>query len=156
MDLVMVETERLAYFAVVHALDLNSFHGSSSTGSPQSTNSQTEQCLQTCVVKMLERHAMVFTGMMQRLNIDRSVNFSQGFRDIAEELFKDAVSWSKIVALFAFGARLGQHCRDNNMGDLVEEVALSLAGFAKERITPFIQEEGGWVSFSLVGLQSVM
>ena len=92
---------------------------------------------------------MVFTGMMQRLNIDRSVNFSQGFRDIAVELFKDAVSWSKIVALFAFGARLGQHCRDNNMGDLVEEVALSLAGFAKERITTFIQEEGGWVSFSL-------
>ena len=90
---------------------------------------------------------MVFTGMMQRLNIDRSVNFSQGFRDIAEELFKDAVSWSKIVALFAFGSRLGQHCRANNMEDLVEEVALSLADFAKERITPFIQEEGGWVSF---------
>ena len=158
MDPVMVETERLAYFAVVHALDLNSFHGSSSSAnrSPQSTHSRTEQCLQTCVVRMLERHAMVFTGMMQRLNIDRSVNFSQGFRDIAEELFKDAVSWSKIVALFAFGARLGQHCRDNNMGDLVEEVALSLAGFAKERITPFIQEEGGWVSFSLLGLQSFM
>ena len=91
---------------------------------------------------------MVFTGMMQRLNIDRSVNFNQGFRDIAEELFKDAVSWSKIVALFAFGARLGQYCRANNMEDLVEEVALSLAAFAKERITPFIQEEGGWVSWS--------
>ena len=97
----MAETERLAYFTVVHALDLNSFHGSSSTGSAQSTNSQTELCLQTCVVKMLERHAMVFTGMMQRLNIDRSVNFSQGFRDIAEELFKDAVSWSKIDKLLA-------------------------------------------------------
>ena len=87
MDPVMAETERLAYFAVVHALDLNSFHGSSSSSSrsPQSTNSRTEQCLQTCVVRMLERHSMVFTGMMQRLNIDRSVNFSQGFRDIAEE-----------------------------------------------------------------------
>merc|ERR1711936_532369 len=130
MDPVMAETERLAYFAVVHALDLNSFHGSSSSSSrsPQSTHSR-EQCLQACVVKMMERHAMVFTGMMQRLNIDRSVNFSQGFRDIAEELFKDAVSWSKIVALFAFGSRLGQHCRANNMEDLVEEVALSLADF---------------------------
>ena len=71
-------------------------------------------------------------------------------------MFKDAVSWSKIVALFAFGARLGQHCRANNMEDLVEEVALSLADFAKERITPFIQDEGGWVSFELVSLQSVM
>ena len=97
---------------------------------------------------------MVFTGMMQRLNIDRSVNFNQGFRDIAEELFKDAVSWSKIVALFAFGARLGQHCRANNMEDLVEEVALSLAAFAKERITPFIHEEGGWVSWTSQCYQS--
>ena len=97
---------------------------------------------------------MVFTGMMQRLNIDRSVNFSQGFRDIAEELFKDAVSWSKIVALFAFGARLGQYCRANDMEDLVEEVALSLAAFAKERITPFIQEEGGWVSWTSQCYQS--
>ena len=155
MDQVMAETERLAYFTVVHALDLNSFHGSSnSSNRAESTNSRTEQCLQACVVKMLERHSMVFTGMMQRLNIDRSVNFSQGFRDIAEELFKDAVSWSKIVALFAFGARLGQHCRANNMEDLVEEVALSLAAFAKERITPFIQEEGGWVSWTSQCYQS--
>ena len=97
---------------------------------------------------------MVFTAMMQRLNIDRSVNFSQGFRDIAEELFKDAVSWSKIVALFAFGARLGQYCRANDMEDLVEEVALSLAAFAKERITPFIHEEGGWVSWTSQCYQS--
>ena len=80
MDPVMAETERLAYFAVVHALDLNSFHSSSSSSSRrQSTNSRTEQCLQANVKKMLERHAMVFTGMMQRLNIDRSVNFSRNF-----------------------------------------------------------------------------
>ena len=145
MDPIMAETERLAYFAVVHALDLNSFPNSSS-GSLQSRNSRTEQCLQACVVKMLERHSMVFNGMMQRLHIDRSVNFRQGFSEIAEELFKDAVTWPKIVALFAFGARLGQYCRENNLEDLVEDVAISLATFAKERITPFIQEEGGWVS----------
>ena len=83
---------------------------------------------------------------MVRLNIDREVNFREGFSEVAEELFKDAVSWSKIVALFAFGARLGQHCRQNDLGDLVEEVANSLASFARERITPFVREEGGWVS----------
>ena len=28
--------------------------------------------------------------------------------------------------------------------ELVDEVAISLASFAKERITPFVREEGGW------------
>ena len=144
----MAETERLAYFTVVHALDLNSFHNSSSSSS-NSRNLQTEQCLQSCVVKMLERHSMVFSGMMQRLHIDRSVKFREGFCEIAEELFKDEVTWSKIVALFAFGARLAQHCREHHMEDLVEDVAVSLATFAHERITPFLQSEGGWVSASI-------
>jgi hypothetical protein len=138
LDPVMAETDRLAHFAVFHALE------SSSRGFFKS--SQTEVCLKSCVEKMLERHSMVFGGMMVRLNIDREVNFREGFSEVAEELFRDAVSWSKIVALFAFGARLGQHCRQNEMGDLVEEVASSLASFARERITPFVREEGGWVS----------
>ena len=68
--------------------------------------SQAEVCLRHCVDKMLERHSRVFGGMMVRLNIDRTIDFRQGFAEVAEELFRDAVSWSKIVALFAFGARL--------------------------------------------------
>ena len=67
--------------------------------------SRAEICLRHCVEKMLERHSMVFGGMMVRLNIDRTIDFRQGFTEVAEELFRDAVSWSKIVALFAFGAR---------------------------------------------------
>merc|ERR1711934_195364 len=106
--------------------------------------SQAEICLRHCVGKMLERHSMVFGGMMVRLNIDRTIDFRQGFTEVAEELFRDAVSWSKIVALFAFGARLGQHCRETGMDELTEEVAGSLAFFARERITPFIREQGGW------------
>ena len=32
------------------------------------------------------------------------------------------------------------------MDDLTDVVAGSLAFFAKERITPFVREQGGWVS----------
>lgn len=133
------ETQRLAYFAVCRAL-------SPSHGAATSSGSSTEACLRVCVVRMLDRHAIVFNGMMTRLNIDRSVNFRQGFYEIAQELFKDAVSWSKIVALFAFGARLGQHCRDNGLEDLIEDIAGNLAAFANERIAPFVREEGGWAT----------
>merc|ERR1712179_265110 len=48
--------------------------------------SPTEICLKNCVEKMLERHSMVFGGMMVRLNIDREVNFREGFSEVAEDL----------------------------------------------------------------------
>ena len=159
-DQVSLETKRLAYFAVFHVLNRssNSGSGSGSAGSDggpsqglfgkygTKTNTATELCLQACVMKMLERHAIVFNSMMKRLNIDRSVDFKQGFYEIALELFKDVVSWSKIVALFAFGARVGQYCRENDLSEIVEDIAFNLADFANERITPFVREEGGWVS----------
>ena len=95
-DSVVEETDRLARSIVM---------GQVLGGLGQRGNGQTEVCLRQCVSRMLERHSMVFGGMMVRLNIDRGVDFRQGFTEVAEELFRDAVSWSKIVALFAFGAR---------------------------------------------------
>ena len=55
------------------------------------------------------------------------------------------VSWGKIVALFAFGARLAQHCSETlGMNDLVFDVATNLADFAVRKLTPFLREHGGW------------
>ncbi len=35
------------------------------------------------------------------------MDFDAGFAELAADLFGDEVNWSKIVALYAFGARLG-------------------------------------------------
>jgi len=134
-DPVREETQRLAQFAVFHALEPPPWFGVS----------QTEACLRNCMAKMLDRHSMVFGGMMVRLNIDRNVDFREGFREVAEELFRDAITWSKIVALFAFGARLAQHCRETpSLRSLVEDVAESLSEYASSTVTEFVREEGGW------------
>ena len=55
---------------------------------------------------------------------------------------------ASIVALFAFGARLAQHCGQNGHGDLVFDIATLLAQFAVDRLTPFLKEHGGWVSLA--------
>ena len=94
-DMVVQETDRLAWRIVMEEAQEEM----------EQSPSQAEICLRHCVGKMLERHSMVFGGMMVRLNIDRTIDFRRGFTEVAEELFRDAVSWSKIVALFAFGAR---------------------------------------------------
>jgi len=161
-DPVSLETKRLAYFAVFHVLNRSTSNSGGSGGAGSEvgqsegffgkyeTKTNTEICLQACVLKILERHAIVFNSMMKRLNIDRSVDFKQGFYEIALELFKDVVSWSKIVALFAFGARVGQYCRDNDLSEIVEDIAFNLADFANQRITPFVREEGGWATLCKV------
>lgn len=102
-DRVVQETDRLAWRIVMEeAQEVEQI-------------SQAEICLRHCVGKMLERHSMVFGGMMVRLNIDRTIDFRQGFTEVAEELFRDAVSWSKIVALFAFGARCDTSWTSNEL-----------------------------------------
>ena len=59
------------------------------------------------------------------------------------EAFRFQISWSKIVALFAFGARLAQYCQERDMPVLVFDVASNLSQFAVEKLTPFLREHGG-------------
>ena len=147
-DTVSSDTTSLAYFAVCQC-------AAPTTGTEASLDlcqrrARVVRCLETCITQMLRRHETVFTGMMSRLEINRSVNFRLGFNHIADELFREPVSWSKIVTLFAFGARLGQHCRENCQEELLEEIASNLAAFANVRISPFVREQGGWVSLESV------
>merc|ERR1711872_927344 len=99
-----------------------------------------EACLRRCISRMHEKHAMVFGGMMMRLNISRSIDFYEGF----EELSREEINWSKIVALYAFGARLAQFCQANEMEDLLREISDSLARFSNEHLAAYIESQGGW------------
>ena len=146
-DTVSSDTESLAYFAVCHCAATTGAGGASPDLTPGQRRARVERCLENCISQVLRRHETVFTGMMNRLEINRSVNFRLGFNHIADELFREPVSWSKIVTLFAFGARLGRHCKENQQDQLVEEIAANLAAFANERISPFVREQGGWVRF---------
>lgn len=85
LDPLAVETERLAHDVVLSAIE----KGNRSPGS-------IEACLRNCVQTMLQKHSIVFGGMMNRLRMDRE-DFSKGFNEVAEELFKDEISWSKVL-----------------------------------------------------------
>jgi hypothetical protein len=118
---------------------------------------------------MLDRHAITFNGMMTRLKLNQRTDLKLGFNQvvlsnlifqeiinqtrylefpqIAEVLFNcgGGISWSRIIALFAFGARLSQYCNERNLSDLVYDVATNLAQYAVDKLTPFLREQGGWV-----------
>ena len=113
------------------------------------------QCLRNNVQKMLSNHSMVFNSMMSKLRVDRDSDIERGFTTLAEELFTGpgtttasagggGVSWGKVVALYAFGARLALYCKSEGLDDMVIDIAGSLAHFAVRKLTPFLRQHGGW------------
>jgi hypothetical protein len=131
------ETEKLAFDIVFFALGKRN----------SNSGDDVARCLRHSVTKMLDRHSIVFNGMMSRLKVDRNSDLKVGFNQLAEELFIGReVTWGKIVALFAFGARLAQHCSQNNLSDLVFDIATLLGQYAVDKLTPFLREHGGWAT----------
>jgi len=130
------------------------------------------RCLRNSVAKMLDNHHIVFNGMMSRLKVNRDCDIERGFTTLAEELFTatvgdnstsgipsssgpypngpaaipSGVSWGKVIALYAFGARLALHCTAKGLDDMVLDIASSLAHFAVRKLTPFLRAHGGWAT----------
>ena len=116
---------------------------------PNKSSDEITHCLRTSVKKMLDNHSLVFNSMVSRLHLDEGTDFHRGFLELSNELFGgDQVSWSKIIALFAFAARLAQYCEENNLGTMVFDVATNLSQFAVEKLTPFLRQHGGWVKIN--------
>lgn len=45
------------------------------------------RCLHASVDKMLEKHAMLFNGMVARIGVSADTDLAAGFRDMSDELF---------------------------------------------------------------------
>lgn len=96
--------------------------------------------------KILHKHSITMNALMSRISLDRETDLQAGFAGLSEEIFaQNQITWSRIATFFAFGAKLAMFCVDNNMEDLVIEVAAQLAHHAVEKLTPFLRDHGGWV-----------
>ncbi len=98
------DTRTMTHFAVRCSLSAESCGKKVTAVCPRTA---TEASLAVCIRRMHVKHALLFRSMMVRLRIHPQVDFDAGFAELAADLFGDEVNWSKIVALYAFGARLG-------------------------------------------------
>ena len=81
--------------------------------------------------------------LCSKLNFSKETGYSS-FRDISKQVFSDGIiNWGRIVVLFAFGARLGKYCNENNMRDQIENITHWTARFVTE--LDWIEAHGGWV-----------
>ncbi|XP_069189265.1 piggyBac transposable element-derived protein 4-like [Procambarus clarkii] len=58
---------------------------------------------------------------------------------------KMAITWGRIIALYAFGGQMALYCKDKNMEDLSEKIATFMSKYASEIVAPFVLRAGGWI-----------
>lgn len=93
------------------------------------------------------RYNTELAGMVAQLSINMDTIYPT-FKQIVEQLFVDGINWGRIVALFAFGGAVAAQCMADDRTCLVAQVADWVAVFTRNRLLPWIEQQGGWVSFA--------
>lgn len=97
------------------------------------------------------RYNHELAGMVAQLSINVDTIYPT-FKQIVEQLFVDGINWGRIVALFAFGGAVAAQCMADNRPTLVSQVADWVAVFTRNRLLPWIEQQGGWVSRPYISL----
>ena len=110
--------------------------------------------LRRTVKELSDRHDLVFKGMVNRLRPDESSAFPT-FVIVADEIFDDGqVNWGRIVAVYAFAARLAKYYIDTNsciesdtkkLSHYQEKIALFVGKYVANKLGQWILDHGGWV-----------
>uniref|UniRef100_A0A0B7ADA3 Bcl-2 Bcl-2 homology region 1-3 domain-containing protein n=1 Tax=Arion vulgaris TaxID=1028688 RepID=A0A0B7ADA3_9EUPU len=119
--------------------------------------------LRRTVKELSDRHDLVFKGMVNRLKPDESNAFPT-FVIVADEIFDDGqVNWGRIVAVYAFAARLAKY-NSNNSDNIYnntlndqesgpksithqEKIALFVGKYVANKLGQWILDHGGWDAF---------
>jgi hypothetical protein len=89
------------------------------------------------------RNPDLLERLCSKLNFSKETGYSS-FCEIAKEVFGDGIiNWGRIAVLFAFCAKLGKYCNENNMSDEIENITQWTATFVTE--LGWIESQGGWV-----------
>ncbi|XP_015175965.1 PREDICTED: uncharacterized protein LOC107066140 [Polistes dominula] len=93
------------------------------------------------VYRMLNKHNILFTSMVNRLNVSPDTAY-ETFRIVADELFIRGVTWAKIVCLYTFTGRLALWARDRRMTTLKQKLPIYISRYIADEIAIFIKEYG--------------
>ncbi|XP_076443453.1 anti-apoptotic protein NR13-like [Babylonia areolata] len=98
------------------------------------------------VKELSSRHDIAFKGMVNKLNLDSNNPF-QTFVNVADEIFDDGqINWGRIVAVYAFAARLAT--RETDKSDFPKKIALFVGKYVANKLGKWILDHGGWEAFA--------
>jgi len=100
------------------------------------------------VDELLEKHDILFKGMVAKLNVTGD-NVQVTFVNVADEIFQDRqFNWGRIVAVYAFAGRLARHCVEKDLPDRIDQISEFLGSYVGNRLGVWIHQHGGWTVFN--------
>jgi len=136
------DIEQARRIARVLAVDIVNY----ACGNSKKMPNRYARTLRRTVDELTQRHCILFNGMVNKLNLDEETGY-RTFTNIINEMFSDKhYNWGRIVAVYAFAARLARYCVDENMNDYCPQIATYLGDYVAEHLAEWIAENGGWVS----------
>ncbi|XP_063326502.1 apoptosis regulator BAX-like [Pelmatolapia mariae] len=81
---------------------------------------------------------------------------SERFRQVADKVFEDGITWERIAVLIYVAGRLAVKMVEAHLPQSVREVLTWAVNFFKNNLLGWIQEHGGWInSFSELAAASI-
>ncbi|XP_046284496.1 LOW QUALITY PROTEIN: bcl-2-like protein 1 [Marmota monax] len=105
-----------------------------------------KQVLREAGEKSELRYQQAFSDMASKLHLTLETAH-QTFEQAVNELFRDEVSWGRIVAFFSFGGTLCVENIDKEMQALVSQIPSWMATYLIDHLETWIQDNGGWDTF---------
>lgn len=103
--------------------------------------------LRRTVDELLDRHILMFNGILKRLSINRQ-NWELTFTGVADEMFSDGqYNWGRLVTIYAFAGFMARHCKEHGMEDIVPQIAERTGIYISDKLLDWVNSEGGWDTF---------
>lgn len=72
---------------------------------------------------------------------------------IADELFSDGITWSRIIALSVFVGELTLSCLSRGFAEFIADLVYEcFSALVKEKLEPWVLDHGGWSSIGQLNL----
>lgn len=90
----------------------------------------------------------LYTNVSKQLKVRlrSEVIVNDVFRNFGRELYRDGVTWGRVIALFAFAAALSVDCVSQGKPELVRTVLSCVRLYVQDHLAVWIRNQGGWVS----------
>lgn len=117
--------------------------------------SRSERCrhkamktMQKVVNELLQKHEIVFKGMLKRLDMDHKDDRMSFVKDVAESTFSDGTTnWGRIATLIAFGAVLSTHLKGAGRPECMDAVADQISSYLAIQKYEWLINNNTWYGF---------
>ncbi|XP_077101793.1 induced myeloid leukemia cell differentiation protein Mcl-1a [Siphateles boraxobius] len=116
--------------------------------SPEQNHNSALPTMRRVVGEILEKHQIVYKGMLQRLHMDSQPDSMDFIGSIAKNMFSDGgTNWGRITSLVAFGAVVCSRLKECQREECVEAVAQQISSYLISEQHHWLQKNNGWEGF---------